>query len=412
MTTRTPTYNPRLVAVAAVCIAALALVACGDDDDGADEGGGSTAASSEALSDPKLPPPPENIEGADVKGAQEMQLDGFESAEFIPPGEAFDVSEVTKPVWLITVPSTFEAVDGINRGFEEAAQAAGVEHNICQGESKPDRIAICLQQAVAAGAGSVIELGMDPTIIAKPLAEAREAGVKVVTGNTALRVGDPLPENVDGQVTHDYYGTGELGAAYAIAERGSSLNALCLVVPEFGVTQSVCEGFTDTVEELCTDCQVETQEVHIDQLETQTTAIVNQEILQNSDLNFIMGSLDDLAPIIGPVLQRAGKSPDDITVGGQNGTVGALTAIQEGGDYQKFSGGQHNLWWGWAVFDAAARAQVQEMPEALQTEPNVAFTPETFDYEGEISLDAADEIYGLGDGAVYRDGYQSQWGGS
>ncbi len=399
---------PRLLAAAAAVAASLVLAACGEDDEG---GGAATAqaGNSELLNDPKLPPAPEAIDGADVRAAQEALLDGSGPAEFVPPGEPFDISKVTKPVWLITVSSTFEAVPGINRGFEEAAEAAGVSHKICQGDSKPDRIAICLQQAAAAGAGSVVELGMDPAIIAEPLAEAQQAGLKTVTGNTALRLGESLPENVDGQVTHDYYGAGTLGAAYAVAERGGALNALCLVVPEFAVAKSVCEGFADKVGALCPECEVEIQDVHIDQLETQTAAIVNQVTLQNQDLNFVMGSLDDLAPLIGPALNRAGKTPEDVSVGGQNGTVGALTSIQEGGDYQKFSAGQHNVWWGWAAFDAGARAQVQEMPEAVQTEPNVAFTPEAFEFTGEISLDTADEIYGLGDGAVYRDGYQEQW---
>ena len=404
----------RLVAggMVATFAAALALSACGGDDENA--AGGSAAAqdeSSKLLSDPKLPPAPETVDGADVKGAQQMLLDRSGSADFIAPGEPFDVSRVTKPVWLITVPSTFEAVPGINRGFEEAAKAAGVTHKICQGESKPDRIAICLQQAAAAGAGSVVELGMDPAIIAKPLADARKADMKIVTGNTALHIGESLPQNVDGQVSHDYHGAGVLGAAYAVAERGGAVNSLCLVVPEFGVTKSVCEGFTETLGKLCSGCEVKTKDVHIDQLPTQTTAIVNQEALQNKDLNFIMGSLDDLAPIIGPALRRAGKTPEEVSVGGQNGTVGALSAIQKGGDYQKFSAGQHNIWWGWAVFDAGARVQVQEMPEAVQTEPNVVFTPQTFKFDGKISLDAADDIYGFGDGAVYRDGYQAQWNG-
>lgn len=363
-------------------------------------------------SDVPLPPTPANLDGVDLDAAHALLAEGLAPAAFEPPGPAFDISQVTKPVWFITATPQFPVVPIVNAAFEEAATAAGVEYNICPGESTTERNALCIQQAIDAGAGSILFFSQDPASIAEPLEAARAAGIKVVSGNNALRIGDPPDPNTDFSVSHDYYGTGVLNAAYAVAKYGADLQGLCIALPEFKVTESACDGFETTVAELCPACTATTEGAQVAQFVDQITAITNTAVLENPDLNFIFGSVDDVAGPVIAQLQRMGKTPDDVGVGGQNGTNDAFQNIKDG-NFMVVTAGQNAQWWGWAFFDATARAQVDGALDgaAIRTAPNQLFTTESFTYDGEITYENAEEIYGYPGGDLFKDGFTSLWNG-
>jgi ribose transport system substrate-binding protein len=417
-------------------VAVLTAASCGDDDDGAatTEPAADTTASTDAPAatdpadtapaqtdpagtapadgDAALPPTPANVDGVDLDRAHELVLEGLAPATFEAPGPAFDMAQVTKPVWFITATSQFPVVPIVNAAFEEAATAAGVEYNICPGESTTERNALCIQQAIDAGAGSILFFSQDPASIAEPLEAAQAAGIKIVSGNNALRIGDPPDPNTDFSVSHDYYGTGVLNAAYAVAKYGADLQGLCITLPEFKVTESACEGFEATVTELCPTCTVLIEGAQVAQFVDQITAITNTAVLENPDLNFVFGSVDDVAGPVIAQLERMGKTPDDVGVGGQNGTNDALQNIKDG-NFMVVTAGQNAQWWGWAFFDATARAQVDGALDsaAIRTAPNQLFTTESFTYDGEISYENAEDIYGYPGGALFRDGFQALWNG-
>jgi ABC-type sugar transport system substrate-binding protein len=417
--------------LALTAIVAVVLAACGSDDDATSTTDGDAPTETEAptattpdsgspttdgepatdgTDSDVLPPMPANTDGADVEAARQFILDNLGEPEFVPNGPAFDMSQVDKPVWFVTATEALPVVQIVNQGFEQAAEAAGVEYNVCPGESTADRTALCIQQAIDAGVGSLIIFSIDPEAVAVALEDAQAAGIKVVSGNNASRIGDPPDPNTDFSVSHDYYGTGLHNGAYAVASWGADTNALCITIPEFKVTEAACEGFTDAVAEYCPECEVTTEAVQVAQIVDQVGAVVNTAVLQNSELNFIYGSVDDVATIALPTLERLDVEPGAILVGGQNGTVDALTAI-ENGPYMAVSSGQHPFWWGWAFFDATARAQVDGAigPEAVQTTSNVLFTRESFNPTVDITYENSDEIYSTPGGALYMDGYSSLW---
>ncbi len=396
-------------ATIAAAVGALLLTGCGAADTGSGSTGGSggVAAGGQASDDPRLPAMPEVTDGADVEAARADLLEYFEPAEFTPPGDAFDVASVAEPVWFITATSQFPVVPYVNAAFEAAAERAGVEYRVCPGESTAERNALCVQQAIDAGAGSLLFFSQDPATLAEPLREAREAGIAVVSGNNALRIGDPPAENTDASVSHDYYGAGVINGTYAVSRFGGATNALCLAIPEFVVTGSVCQGFTDAVTEYCPDCTVTTEDIAVAQLVDQTNAIVNAELLSNPDLNFVMGSVDDFCGIAAATVERV-RPGGGVVCGGQNGTVDALTSIRDGG-FQVVTAGQNTNWWGWAFFDTTARAQVGAVGgDAVITAPNTLFTAESFDYDGPIDYDSTDAAYGVEPG-LYEGGFEDLW---
>lgn len=392
------------LAMALLLVGALAITACGSSDDSTTTSSGSSTGSA----DSSLPPTPD-AKGADVKGAQAFVKDHLGIPKFEAAGKAFDVKSVTKPVWLITATSSVPPVPQVNEAFEQAGKAAGVPVHVCPGNSTPTGFALCFKQAIQAGAGSVIFFSLDIDSISEPIKEARAAGIKVISGNNDFRVGADVDPRVDGGVSHDYFGAGQLNAAYALAERGGELDSLCIYTPEIPNSKSVCDGFQETLDELCPSCKLDVKPVPLAELATQTGAIVNTKVLSNPKLNFVMACYDAMTPLVVQKLRQLGKKPDEISVGGENGTPQALQQIKDG-NYQVVSAGQSPGWWGWAFFDAAARAQVGALKDSVVvTQPNELFTKEGFKYDGKISVDNADDWFGFGDGKVYKDGYQALW---
>jgi ABC-type sugar transport system substrate-binding protein len=397
-----PATGVALVAVA------VTVAACGSDksSSGASSSGSTSASSSQ---NPQLPPAPKAAAGADVKGAQQFLLSRLGTPKFQPAGPAFDIKSVTKPVWLLQAPASTPPDADVTEGFIEAAKASGAPYHVCPAEGTPEGNARCLKQAEQAGAGSAVIWSQIPDSIRGPLKQAKAAGVKVVGGNLSLHIGDPVDPDLNSAVSHDYYGAGENAGAYAVAALGGAVDSICIDLPEYVTGTSVCKGFSDVVTKFCPQCKVVKKNVSAQAFNAQTGAAVSQSVLPDPKLNFIMNAYDASVPLVIAQLRSLGKKPNDVMVGGQNGTIEALQAMKNG-QYDVVSSGQNAHWWGWAFFDAGARAQASAIGnKTVVTSPNKLFTKETFKYSGDISFKNSDAMYGFGDGSIYRQGYQSLW---
>lgn len=385
---------------------AVTVASCGSNGSSSGSGSGSTRAS--ASKNPQLPPTPK-ANGADVKGAQQFLLSRLGTPKFQPAGPAFDIKSVKKPVWLLQAPASTPPDADVTEGFIEAGKASGVPYHVCPAEGTPEGNARCLKQAAQAGAGSAVIWSQIPDSIRGPLQQAKAAGVKVVGGNLSLHIDDAVDPDLNSAVSHDYYGAGENAGAYAVAALGGSVDAICIDLPEYVTGTSVCKGFSDIVTKYCPKCKVVKKNVSAQAFNAQTGAAVSQSVLPNPKLNFIMNAYDASVPLVIAQLRSLGKKPSDVMVGGQNGTVQALQALKDG-QYDVVSSGQNAHWWGWAFFDAGARAQAGAIGDkTVVTSPNKLFTKETFKYSGEISFKNSDDMYGFGDGSLYRQGYQTLW---
>jgi ABC-type sugar transport system substrate-binding protein len=343
-----------------------------------------------------------------VKAAQAYLKAHFGTPKFVAPGPAFNIHKVKKPVWFIAQVTSLPVTPYIDQGFLQAAKVAGVPAHICQGYGTPQGNTTCIDQAIAAHAGSVEIFSVEPNTIETALKKAQAAGVKTVAGNDAPYIGAPNQPGIDASVSHDYTGAGALSGAYAVATWGGATDSICLAIPEFLVTQSVCKGFTAEVHKFCASCKVQTKEIPLAELATESASVVNAAVLSDPKINYIEGSIDDFCGIVAPTLKTLGKSPSQIACAGQNGNVPSLINIRQDG-YQWMSAGQNTFWWGWAFFDAAARVQVQAMPKAVITTPNELFTRQDFTYKGPIDYNHTAQAYGVPN-SYWQSQYKKLWG--
>jgi ABC-type sugar transport system substrate-binding protein len=365
----------------------------------------------QAANSPLLPPTPA-ADGANVKGAQQFVLAHIGAPKFVAPGPAYNINKVKKPVWLFEAVANDPPVPQVADGFVAAAKAAGVPYHVCLANGTPEGNALCLQQATAAHAGSAVMWSVPLSEVVHPLAQARAAGLKVVSGNDSLHIGAKINPAVDGEVSHDYYQAGVENGAYAVALDGGHVDAMCINIPDFYTGTAVCSGFTYEVHKFCPSCKVKTVNVPGATALTQAPAVVNAAILGDHNLDFIATSYDYIDPAIDTELKLLGKKPSQVAVAGENGSIAPLQAIKTG-NYDVSNAGQDPYWWGWAFFDTAARVQVGALGKAsIVTTPNELFTTQTLArYTGPLSYGAADQVYGLGSGSLYRNGYMSLWHG-
>ena len=357
---------------------------------------------------PRTPP----ADGANVKGAQLFVLSHLGAPKFVAPGPGFNIKKVTKPVWLFEAVANDPPVPQVATGFIDAAKAARVPYHVCLANGTPEGNALCLQQAAAAHAGSAVMWSVPLTEVVQPLKAAEAAGVKVVSGNDSLRIGAPINPAVVAEVSHNYYEAGQENGAYAVASKGGTVDAICINIPDFYTGTAVCQGFTTEVHAFCPACKVKTVDVPGATALTQAPAVVNTAILSDSKLNYVATSYDYIDPAIDAELKLLNKKPGQVSVAGENGSIAPLQAIKSG-NYDASNAGQDPYWWGWAFFDAAARVQVGAIgKKSIVTTPDELFTKQTLaQYHGTLSYADADAVYGLGNGAIYKNGYESLWHG-
>ena len=389
------------VLLLASIIAAVAAVAA--------YGSATTNTSSHVASSSKLPPTPP-ADGANVAGAQQYVLQNVGQPKFTPMGPDFNIKLVKKPVWFISPPANAPPAQNVYAGFAAAGKAAGVPTHLCLGAGTPEGNALCLQEAAAQGAGSAVWQSIAVKELVGPITRANAAGVKTIAGMDALRIGEPTPKPAEFEVSHNYLQTGELVGGYAVAAKGGALDAMCINIPDYTTATAVCAGFTQEVHKFCPKCKVTTKVIPSQAVATELGADVSAAALSDPHLDFIMDGYDYLGPYVETELKALGKTASQIMVGGENGTLQALSDIRSG-NYQALSVGQDPYWWGWGMFDAAARAQVPGAltRAAVQDSPNVLFTRQTFHYTGSITYGASDAIYGLGNGALYKNGFLKEW---
>src|ERR1700730_7991090 len=86
--------------------------------------------------------------GADVaKAASIVDMGTKATSTFVKPGPAFDITKVTKPVWLLAASFSNANTAPVVQGFVAAGQAANVPAHVCQAQGSPEGNAACISQA-------------------------------------------------------------------------------------------------------------------------------------------------------------------------------------------------------------------------------------------------------------------------
>lgn len=375
-------FTAPLVALG-LATALVALTGC--------QAGGSGA----ALADSKVDP-------AEGKAAAEAFVqESAKPAEFIAPGGPIDISEFEgQTIAAITLDNSLPFVRAVLDGMTEAGEAAGVKVTIYDAKGSTDTAAKQIDQAIAADSAAIVAFGINFNLLPTAIDSANAAGVPVV-GALNVDVNAELEKGAAGEVSIDYFKSGKLVAAYAIANTDGPVHGAVQNLPSIETFTAMREGVEEGFTEYCSaECSLDVDDLMQSNFKTAAETLTGSQISSNPELNWIFPAIDGIAQFTIPAVELSSRK-DEIRLGSINAFEANLGYILDG-RVQAVDVGNSNNWLGWAMLDRALRALAGEEP-AMSEVPVKLFDAENL--EGvDISSEAA-----LYDNVDYQAEYAELW---
>ena len=322
-------------------------------------------------------------------------------AKFLSPGEAFDVSSFAgKTIAAVTLDDSLPFVQAVLGGMQKAGEAAGVKVEIYDAQGSTDTAAKQIDQAIAAKASAVVAFGINFNLVPTAIQDANNAKVPVI-GALNVDVNAPLEKGAAGEVSIDYYKSGELLAAYAIANTDGAVQGAVQNLPSIETFTAMKKGIQDGFTKYCSSaCSLTVDDLTQSNFKTAAETLTGSEIARNPKLNWIFPSIDGIAQFTVPAVELSGKK-DSISVGSINATSVNLGFIQSG-RIQAVDVGNSNDWLGWAMMDRTLRALAGEKPAMSEVPVKL------FDAENLKGVDIGSEA-ALFDNVDYQSQYAALW---
>ncbi|KRA29845.1 hypothetical protein ASD81_19215 [Nocardioides sp. Root614] len=306
---------------------------------------------------------------ADDRAVQDAQVAvdaAYEGTYSTPPSTASSPPE-DKNVWVI---SCGQAVIGCSTPSDaavEAVEAIGWNVNLYDGKLGADNAyADGVRQAVAGDADAIIIASIDCSLIKQPLAEAREAGVEVVTllsydcDDPRLGGGEPLYSasvipNADEKTVSAYsIAQGKMKAQWAIAQTEGETVALSLYETDNLLGADIAKGFEEEIK-ACSSCRLVSLKFTLADIASGALPNkVSQALLKDPEINAVMTPYDSLLVLgVAQAIVRSGRNDEIASIGGE-GYSPNLELIKNNGG-QDAAIYESTEWFGWAAVDSLVR---------------------------------------------------------
>lgn len=374
----------KVAAGLAVCLLAAA---CGGGSTSSNTSGGTTAA---------------NVaEAKSLVTKAEQPISSWQ-----PAGGKFDASKAKgKTIWYISLSLTIPFEQFVLQGIQQGAALAGAKGIGFDGKFSPAEATRGVEQAIQAKASLIMVDGFQPQVITPAIAEAKAAGIPLLTANTQ-DPGPPLPGYPDGVLgiaTHPFSEPGKIEADFVVADSKGKANVLFLSTTDVPViTTAVKDGFTKELARLCPACTVTIEDVPSSQWSGLTPRTASL-IAAHPNVNYMVPDFDGMVIFMVPGVTSA-NAQSKVKIVSFNATPSVMKNIS---DHYVVAGdtGGPNLVQGWAFADEGLRILAGGQPVNDLNIPT-----RLFDTNNISSIDLSkqeSEWYGVGD---YVAKFKAQWG--
>jgi ribose transport system substrate-binding protein len=340
---------------------------------------------------------------ADMAAAEALLAKHSVLPTFEPPGEAFDAKACMADKSMFVIPLTnanpFNAA--ISKGFVDAAAIVGFKLRDWQTQMDPAGWAQGISTAVAEKF-SLIDLqgGLPPEFLGPQIGEARAAGLKVTATHNYDATTQKAPDILDGAANTDYVTVGNIIAAWAIVKTGGKVNALVLGPDEITPTAPIRDAVMNYLKDNCPDCKTKYINVPVNDWATQGQPAVQNALLADPTINYVLPVYDSMAGFIVPAIQIAGSSAKVVSY---NGTPFVLDMIRDG-DIVEMDVGESLGWVGMAGTDANMRLLCGLKPVTKLNTPAYIFS------DANIATAGNPATFNDGYGDVHIAGFKALWG--
>lgn len=267
----------------------------------------------------------------------------------------FDISGLAgKELWLIE-PAQTKAQHEIGDAFVAAAKAAGATGKVFYSDGSSKSTVEGVTQAIGQRPAG-IALSVNPDLVSQQIADARTAGISVIT-LFQQAPGEPLPEGVQGAVPTDFPGRGADMANWILADSGCAAQAAVLHLSAYPAANRQEEGI-GKVFGSCADCKLVEAPIDLAQLGTSVPSAVQAVLRANPDVDYLITLFDSLATLSAPAV--ASLRPEVKVVSG-DGIESNLEMIRQGTEAVDVVL-PPPTWIGYAVVDQLARVTLKAKP--------------------------------------------------
>lgn len=185
----------------------------------------------------------------------------------------------------------------------EVAELLGWDLSVYDGKYEPAEYQEGIRQAISQDADVIWLYSIDCPLVKNALAEAKQAGIPVVSQEAADCTDvDPQEESFfaaslpfsEGNFIDWAQGLGGSQAWWLLSQLGEKADIIEVSVPELVVTKAVHDGFAAVMEEECPDCKVTNLEIQIADFGPALQEKVETALLRNPNANGMAVSYDDL----------------------------------------------------------------------------------------------------------------------
>jgi ABC-type sugar transport system substrate-binding protein len=241
---------------------------------------------------------------------------------------------------------------------QAAAQAIGWKFTALSFNGTVEDLNAKFEEAVAMKPTMITLSGFPLATIAKPVADAKKAGIVVVLADVSdAPAGYPgFAAVVEGSAV--YTKVGQLNAYEFMHDSNCQGNAAIFGLP-YPILTVGTDAFVKTVQEHCPACTVSSNELQVDDVGTSaaTSAIITK-LQSDPSTKYVYGVIGNAVTGLTAALRQAGLS--GITVFGADPDENAIAAVRNG----------TNKWWvqygaqlnAWAMIDAGLRALETHKP--------------------------------------------------
>ncbi len=289
---------------------ALMLAACGQD---------TTASSASAGSNASVAP--------DAQAAARSAVEaGYKGTSTLPDATSRPAAKGKRVIFISSGQNSISSSIPL-AGQVEAAKALGWDTQLLDGQSNPSLWPGLVRQAIAAKPDAISLQSIDCPLVAKPLEEAKAAGIKIAAaysfdcndpkfGGEAHFDAIPFYAAAKGDLGAFTRSYGQLQGEAAIAKLGDKANVLQLNDEEFRILDYTNEGFQTAVK--AGGGKITYSTFQVADLGPKLEALVSGELLKNPDVNVVKSPYTG-ATLLGIVsgIQKAGRTGKVYVIGGE-----------------------------------------------------------------------------------------------
>lgn len=278
------------------------------------------------------------------------------------PDSPIDLAKVKgKNIWVIDI-LTNQFMTDANAGLKAAADAAGVNLTIFDGQGTANGWNEGIQKAIAQKADAIALFGIDSSIVKESVQEAIAAGIPV-TESLAVNYDAKHEVKLFSSFSADYTADGASLAEWTLADSKCTANTYLLYSTALPIWVNMQQGILDTYKNDCPQCKITDDNVDLANVATELPRLTQTKLTQSPDTGYIIATWDSAIPFIE---SAASTVNSDVKLLARDGIAATLEEIRKDGMQKVTVAAPPPQWIAWVIVDDLLRAVAGEKPNGLK----------------------------------------------